>query len=80
CLPTSGRSCTGRIGWTLTRPASPVGTFGRWQVRQPFPGIYLWRDPHGVYYLIDHTEPPAPRRGLTQASAVRIGRKCSDFE
>lgn len=41
---------------------SPLGRFhhrikthGRWQVRQPFDGIYLWRDPHGVFYLVDHT-------------------------
>jgi hypothetical protein len=39
-----------------------------WAVQQPFPGIYLWRDPHGAFYLVDHTgtrrlpdttEPPA---------------------
>ncbi|MFP5253984.1 MAG: DUF222 domain-containing protein, partial [Actinomycetes bacterium] len=32
-----------------------VKTHGRWQLRQPFPGIYLWRDPHGAHYLVDHT-------------------------
>lgn len=32
-----------------------IKTFGEWQVRQPFPGIYLWRDPHGRCYLVDHT-------------------------
>jgi hypothetical protein len=32
-----------------------IKTFGRWQVRQPFPGIYVWRDPHGAFYLVDHT-------------------------
>jgi len=26
-----------------------------WEVRQPFPGIYIWRDPHHAYYLVDHT-------------------------
>ncbi len=26
-----------------------------WQVKQPFPGIYIWRDPHGEFYLVDHT-------------------------
>ncbi|CAI9419580.1 DUF222 domain-containing protein [Nocardioides sp. T2.26MG-1] len=26
-----------------------------WDVRQPFPGIYVWRDPHGAFYLVDHT-------------------------
>ena len=32
-----------------------IKTFGGWQVQQPFPGIYLWRDPHGAFYLVDHT-------------------------
>ena len=32
-----------------------VKTHGRWQVKQPFPGIYLWRDPHGRCYLVDNT-------------------------
>ena len=26
-----------------------------WKVRQPFPGIYIWHDPHGGFYLVDHT-------------------------
>ncbi|MEN8706082.1 MAG: hypothetical protein ABF306_08095, partial [Nocardioides marinisabuli] len=34
-------------------------------VRQPFPGIYLWRDAHDHTYLVDHTgtrtlAPPGP--------------------
>jgi Domain of unknown function (DUF222) len=32
-----------------------IKTFGRWTVKQPFPGIYVWRDPHGQHYLVDHT-------------------------
>jgi hypothetical protein len=32
-----------------------VKTFGTWTVKQPFPGIYLWRDAHGALYLVDHT-------------------------
>ncbi len=32
-----------------------VKTHGGWQVTQPLPGIYLWRDPHGQAYLVDHT-------------------------
>ena len=32
-----------------------IKTHGRWQVQQPFPGIYVWRDPHGAFYLVDHT-------------------------
>ena len=32
-----------------------IKTHGHWSVQQPFPGIYVWRDPHGAYYLVDHT-------------------------
>jgi len=32
-----------------------VKTHPGWQVQQPFPGIFLWRDPHGATYLVDHT-------------------------
>ncbi|ABL81536.1 DUF222 domain-containing protein [Nocardioides sp. JS614] len=38
-----------------------------WQVKQPFPGIYMWRDPHGGFYLVDHTGTrrlPGTRRPL----------------
>jgi hypothetical protein len=30
-------------------------THAGWQVQQPFPGIYVWRDPHGATYLVDHS-------------------------
>jgi hypothetical protein len=39
----------------LTRFHHRIKTHGAWQVRQPFPGIYLWADPHGHIYLVDHT-------------------------
>ena len=32
-----------------------IKTHGTWTLRQPFAGIYLWRDPHGQLYLVDHT-------------------------
>lgn len=32
-----------------------IKTHGRWQLRQPSPGRYLWRDPYGATYLVDHT-------------------------
>jgi hypothetical protein len=32
-----------------------IKTFAGWEVHQPFPGIYLWRDPYGALYLVDHT-------------------------
>jgi hypothetical protein len=30
-------------------------THGRWQVRQPEPGTWLWRSPHGRIYLVNTT-------------------------
>lgn len=32
-----------------------IKTHGQWQVRQPFPGVYLWRGPYGATYVVDHT-------------------------
>lgn len=31
-----------------------VKTHSRWQVRQPFPNIFIWKDPYGRFYLVDH--------------------------
>ena len=28
-------------------------THGRWRLRQPEPGVYLWRSPHGQIYLVN---------------------------
>ncbi|MGI8576747.1 MAG: DUF222 domain-containing protein [Nocardioidaceae bacterium] len=40
----------------LTRQHHRVKTHsGRWQVKQPFTGIFIWRTPHGRYYLVDNT-------------------------
>jgi Domain of unknown function (DUF222) len=39
----------------MTRFHHRIKTHGTWQVKQPFPGIYLWRDPHSRTYLVDHT-------------------------
>ncbi len=49
-----GPSAVGNYG-PMTTTHHRIKTHGRWQVQQPFPGIYLWRDPHGAYYLVDHT-------------------------
>ena len=50
----AGQSRIGNYG-PLTTRHHRIKTFGRWQVKQPFPGIYLWRDPYGAMYLVDHT-------------------------
>ncbi|MBJ7355782.1 DUF222 domain-containing protein [Nocardioides sp.] len=49
-----GQSGLGNYG-PMTRSHHRIKTHGGWDVKQPFPGIYLWRDPYGGYYLVDHT-------------------------
>jgi hypothetical protein len=49
-----GPSAIGNYG-PLTTVHHRIKTHGNWDVAQPFPGIYLWRDPYGALYLVDHT-------------------------
>jgi hypothetical protein len=49
-----GQSRIGNYG-PMTTPHHRIKTHGRWQVEQPFPGIYLWRDQYGATYLVDNT-------------------------
>ena len=49
-----GQSGIGNYG-PMTTSHHRIKTHGRWQVQQPFPGIYLWRDQHGATYLVDNT-------------------------
>ena len=50
----SGQSRVGNYG-PMTGFHHRIKTHGDWQVQQPFAGIYVWRDPHGAFYLVDHT-------------------------
>jgi hypothetical protein len=50
----SGQTRVGNLA-PMTRFHHRVKTHGRWQVTQPFPGIFIWRTPHGRHYLVDHT-------------------------
>lgn len=50
----SGQSRLGNYG-PMIIPHHRIKTFGGWDVKQPFPGLYLWRDPAGATYLVDHT-------------------------
>jgi hypothetical protein len=52
--PPPGQSRMGNYS-PLGRFHHRVKTHGDWQLRQPFDGIYIWRDPYGAYYLTDHT-------------------------
>ena len=40
---------------SMTRRHHRIKTHDHWDVRQPWQGIYLWRDPYGTHYLVDHT-------------------------
>jgi hypothetical protein len=50
----AGQSRLGNYG-PMSTPHHRLKTFGRWTLKQPFPGIYVWRDPYGALYLVDHT-------------------------
>jgi len=39
----------------MTRFHHRIKTHGRWTSAQPYPGIVIWRSPHGHHYLVDHT-------------------------
>jgi hypothetical protein len=49
-----GTSAIGNYGPTTTLHHR-IKTHGGFQVKQPFPGIYIWRDPYGGFTLVDHT-------------------------
>ena len=49
-----GQTRLGNLG-PHARRHHRLKTHGRWQVRQPEPGIWLWRSPHGKIYLVNAT-------------------------
>jgi hypothetical protein len=49
-----GQSRVGNYG-PMTGFHHRIKTHGRWAVRQPFPGLYVWRDPYGATYVVDHS-------------------------
>ncbi|HVK30837.1 MAG TPA: HNH endonuclease signature motif containing protein, partial [Nocardioides sp.] len=49
-----GPTSTDNLG-PLTRTHHRIKTHAGWELRQPFPGIVIWRDPHGAHYLVDQT-------------------------
>ncbi len=49
-----GPTAVGNLG-PLTRTHHRIKTHACWEVRQPFPGIVVWRDPYGAHYLVDAT-------------------------
>jgi hypothetical protein len=68
-----GQSRVGNYG-PMTPFHHRIKTHTRWQVRQPFPGLYVWRDPHGATYVVDHggtrrVPEPAEQSRLSPAEA-----------
>jgi hypothetical protein len=55
-----------------------IKTHGRWTVRQPFPGVYCWRDPYGVVYVVDHTGTRRIQR-TAPASASPLEQQLADL-
>ncbi|GGO87209.1 hypothetical protein GCM10011584_11270 [Nocardioides phosphati] len=49
-----GQSAIGNYG-PLTQFHHNLKTHCGWDVKQPYPGIYVWRDPAGAHYLVDNT-------------------------
>jgi len=49
-----GQTRLGNLG-PMTRFHHRIKTHSRWLVRQPFPGIFIWRSPSGSHYLVDNT-------------------------
>ncbi len=73
-----GQSRVGNYG-PMTSFHHRIKTHAGWQVRQPFPGIYLWRDPHGATYLVDHTGSRRVRTAMAP-SAAEVGFSRAVFE
>jgi len=46
-----GQTATGNLG-PLGRTEHRLKTHGRWRLRQPAAGVYLWRSPHGATFLV----------------------------
>lgn len=57
-----GESALGNYG-PMTTQHHRIKTHADWDVQQPYPGVFLWRDPYGALYLVDNTGTRAvPRR------------------
>ena len=59
----AGQSRVGNYG-PMTTFHHRIKTHAGWQVKQPFPGIYLWRDPYGALLpRRPHRHPPTRPEG-----------------
>lgn len=72
-----GPTAIGNLG-PLTRTHHRIKTHhvengSRWEVRHPFPGIVVWRDPYGAHYLVDQT-------GTRRVTGIPDGRSPTPAE
>jgi hypothetical protein len=79
-----GASAVGNYG-PMTLPHHRIKTHAKgWEVRQPFPGIYIWRDPHNRFHLVDHTGtrtlPDPGRRSPARPTVMEIYRQLPDID
>ncbi|WP_292679346.1 hypothetical protein [Nocardioides sp.] len=75
-----GQSGLGNYG-PMTTAHHRIKTHGGWEVKQPFAGIYVWRDPHGAHYLVDHTGTRRlPGRSDNLPMVVEIYRDLPEIE
>ncbi len=71
-----GQTAMDNLG-LLSRFPHRVKTHGRWSLRQPSPGVFEWRSPHGYWFRVDHTgthplgkNPEQHRRATKRAARV----------
>jgi hypothetical protein len=74
-----GASEVGNYG-PMTTTHHRIKTHDRWAVKQPFPGVYLWRDPHGATYLVDNTGTRALGKQAPAPIVVEIYRQMPAVE
>lgn len=74
----TGQTRVGNLG-PLARPEHRAKTDGVWHVEQPHPDIFLWRSPHGHYFLVTNQGTqalgpmPVPRSTTPRPTVVRLG-------
>ncbi|MDH2414987.1 hypothetical protein [Nocardioides sp. CER19] len=73
-----GPSAIGNYG-PMTTFHHRLKTHAGWQVQQPFPGIFVWRDPHGQAYLVDHTGTRALRKPRQPSAGEARWRRLLDL-
>lgn len=72
-----GQTGPGNLG-PLSRTVHRAATSGQWHKRQPSPGVYVWRSPHGWIYLV--TNQAALALGHTPYAHAVWHAACSNLD